>query len=102
MPMRGDLRPAELARPCCSPRGELRSLGTVREQVHGRIDPHALALRVLDTAMEALRLVRRIRLLARDLDPELDAGRQRPGIRGDRDAAAGLRLLDRDAVGFQV
>src|SRR5260370_19131921 len=102
MPARSDLWPAELARPFFSARGEFRSLLSVGEQVHGRIDPHALALRVLDTSMEALRLVRWIRRFARDLDPELDAGRQCADVRGDRHAAAGLGLLDRDAVGFQV
>src|SRR5260370_30665540 len=96
MPARGDLRPAELTRPSCPSGGKLGSLRWVGEQVNDGINGQLLGRLVFDAEVKAARFFPRVRLVARNLDAELNAISQSAEVGRDRNAPAGLGLPDRD------
>src|SRR5437868_8141516 len=92
MPTRGDLRPAELARPAGPLNGELGSFGGIGQQVDGHVDPQSLGLYVLDAQMESAVLLPDVSLHTGNLDAELNAFRQGAEIGGDRKDRKSTRL----------
>src|SRR5262249_25297862 len=99
VPARRNLRPSELPGPLRAVDRELGSLLTIRQQLDGRRNPPPLCIGIVEAVKEPARRAR-CSFANRNLDPELDAVSERADVGGDRNAAAGLRFADRDAVDF--
>src|SRR5260370_2274251 len=98
MPARGDLRPAELTRPSCPAGGKLGSLRWVGEQVNDGINGQLLGRLVFDAEVKAAPFFPRVRLVARNLDAELNAISHSTEVVPDSNAPAALSLPHREPI----